>query len=274
MNDKQKEKLENGKEILHHIKNMRSRYEVAETNQVEEEMGFIDQLNKLVQLILNDETFSVYTPINPQSLERWHGSKFKRFLKKLIVKNYTSFLYFLLLATITGFLVSEAIGFYALDGVITTKTYVKAILTEVSFIFLSSYRAKGFLETAWIGVLRASVFALMLFVITSQTIDVGTRTISENEVIAEQIELVEQQIDEKQKEIDYYRSIEWPRNATQSRLAKEKLVEKLINLKEQQASGKNESVSAVEKYKMYGRAAFRVLLLFISVLISRRIFSF
>lgn len=274
MSEKEKEKLENGKEILRHIKAMRSKYEASEVDQREEELNFLDKLNRLVQLILNDNTFSVYTALDQQSLEKWHKSKLTRALKKLIFSNYQYTLYFLLLATITGFLVSEALNFYAIDGVISTKTYVKAILTEVCFIFLSGYRASSIIGTIWVSILRAGIFSLMLFVITSQTIDVGTRTISENQIIAEQIEIVEKQIFEKEKQIEYYKSINWPRNATQSRLQKEKLVEKLINLKEQQAAGKNQDVSQVERYKMYGRAAFRVILLFISVLITRRIFSF
>lgn len=274
MSEKEKDKLKNGEEILNQIKAIKAKYEAAEVDQREEELNFLDKLNRLVQLILNDDTFSVYTALESQSLEHWHKKKFSRAVKRLVVSNYTNTLYFLLLATITGFLVSEALSFYSLDSVIDTKTYVKAILTEVCFIFLSGYRAATWMGSVWVGILRLGIFALMLFVITSQSIDVGTKTISENQIIAEQIVIVQEQIKEKQKQIDYYKKINWPRNATQSRLQKEKLVEKLIGLKEQQAAGKNEDVSQVEKYKMYGRAAFRVILLFISVLITRRIFSF
>lgn len=270
----EKEKLENGKKILQQINSIKAQYEAAEVDTTEEEMSFLDKLNKLVQLILNDTTFSVYTTLNPQSLEKWHKNRFFRGLKKIIFSNYQYTLYFLLLATITGFLVSEALTFYAIDGIITTKTYVKAILTEVCFIFLSGYRTESILETVWVSFLRLGIFVLMMFVITSQTIDLGTRTVSENTVIAQQIKLIEEQIVEKNKQLAFYESKNWPKNYTRTSIEKQELIEKLIRLKEQQASGKNESVSEVEKYKMYGRAAFRALLLFISVLVSRRIFKF
>jgi len=270
----EKEKVENGKLILEQIQSMRSQYQAAEVDVEEEELSFLDKLNKLVQLILNDSTFSAYTALNPQSLERWHKKKISRAIKKLILSNYKYTLYFLLLATITGFLVSEALAFYALDGIITTKTYVKAILTEVCFIFLSAYQTKSKLELAWVSMLRVGIFTLMLFVITSQTLDIGTRTISENASIAQQISLIEEQVRTKEDQMAYYQKKDWPRNYSRVSIEKQALLEKLIKLKEEQASGKNESVSEVERYKMYGRAGFRVLLLFISVLVSRRIFKF
>jgi len=270
----EKEKVENGKEILHYIKGMRSSYEAAEIDEQEEDMRFLDKLNRLVQLILKDETFSVYTTLDAQSLKKWHQSRFTRAIKKLLFSNYQYTLYFILLATITGFLVSEALSFYAIDGLVSTKTYVKAILTEVCFIFLSGYRASTVLEKVWTSFLRGGIFILMMFVISSQTLDIGTKTISENENIAQQVVLIQEQIKEKEKDIEYFKSIKWPRNAARTTLEKQELVKKLIALKEAQASGKNEDVSEIERYKMYGRASFRVLLLLISVLITRRIFTF
>lgn len=274
MKDEEKEKIENGKEILHYIKGMRSEYEAAEVDQQEEEMRFLDKLNRLIQLILKDDSFSIYTAISETNLQKWHKSRLTRIIKNLLFSNLRNSLYFILLATITGFLVSEALSFYAIDGVISTKTYVKAILTEVCFIFLSGYRSSTKLGMIWTSFLRGGIFCLMMFVITSQTLDVGTRTISENEVIAQQIVLIEEQIKQKEKDIEYFKKINWPKNAARTTIEKEELVKKLIKLKEEQAAGKNQDVSERERQKMYGRAAFRILLLFISVLITRRIFSF
>lgn len=274
MSEQNDEKLRNGEKILEHIKNIRSDYEAKQVDEQEEELDFLDHLNKLVQLIVGDSTFSVYTALEKNSLERWKNNKFKRWLKKLIVSNFQNTLYFLLLATITGFLVSEALSFYAIGGALSTKTYVKAILTEVCFIFLSGYRSSGKIEFIGVGALRVSIFTLMMFVITSQAFDTGVKTISENAAIAQQIQLLEEQIEQKDKEIEYFKSIKYKKNATRTTIEKQKLIEKLVKLKEEQAAGKNEDVSKVEEIKMYGRAAFRVILLFISVLITRRIFSF
>ena len=274
MENQDENKVKNGKEILQYIKGIKSEYEAQAVDQQEEEMGFLDRLNRLVQLILNDDDFSVYKTLNDQSLKKWHRRNLIKKCKNFIVDNTRNLLYFLLLATITGFLVSEALAFYAIDGIVGTKTYIKAILTEVCFIFLSGYVTKSKLEMVWVSVLRVGIFTLMLFVITSQTIDTGTKTISENRVIAEQIELIEEQIKQKDQQLKFYEEKNWPRNYTRTSIEKEELVTKLIKLKEEQASGKNEDVSQVEEYKMYGRAAFRVLLLFISVLITRRIFKF
>ena len=87
--------------------------------------------------------------------------------------------------------------------------------------------------------------------------------------------LLEKQISDKDKDILYYRDTKnWP--VTSKQLIKEKdgLVKKLISLKEQQANGKNIDLSNLEKYKMYGKAFFRILLLLISALVTKRIFSF
>jgi len=268
-------KVKKGKEILDQIKEIKSSYEAEQTDEHEEELSFLDRFNRLIQLILDDETISVYQALDKESLDRWKKKRFSRWFKKLVFSNIHNTMYFLLLATITGFLVSEALSFYSIDGFIDTKTYVKAILTEICFIFLSGYRASGKLQILWVSVLRTGIFCLMMFVISSQTISIGTGTISESDKIQEQVVLLEKQIKEKEKEITYYRDVRnWP--LTTKQLVNEKgiLVNKLIDLKDKQASGKNQEVSEVERYKMYGRAAFRIILLFISVLITRRIFSF
>jgi len=157
---------------------------------------------------------------------------------------------------------------------VTTKVYVKALLTEVCFIFLSGYKSKDILEKVWVNALRVGIFFLMIFVITSQTFKIGIQGSSEVNLIEQQIVLVQEQIKQKEKDIEYFKKIGWPRNAARTTIEKQDLLQKLISLKEEQAKGKNKDVSKIETYKMYGRAAFRVLLLFISVLITRRIFSF
>jgi len=267
-------KVENGKEILEKIKDIKSTYEYDSVDQSEEELSFIDKINKLVQLILGDESASLFEVLNEKKIGEWHKKRFSRWIKRVILSNVQNTLYFIFLATITGFLVSEAVNFYAIGGVISTGTWVKAILTETSFIFLSGYKTSGKLQLLWVTLLRASVFTLMVFVISSQAIDTGTRTISENNSIAEQVEFIEQQVKEKDKQIAYYEKKDWPKNLTRTTIEKEALIVKLIKLKEEQASGKNNDVSKIEQYKMYGRAIFRILLLFISVLITRRIFIF
>ena len=102
----------------------------------------------------------------------------------------------------------------------------------------------------------------------------GTKNISEAAIIQQQITILQTQIKDKEEQMAHYKKIDWPRNYTTTRLEKEKLVTKLLALQEKQAEGKNKSVSEIEKINMYGKAAFRVLLLFISVLITRRLFRF
>jgi hypothetical protein len=55
---------------------------------------------------------------------------------------------------------------------------------------------------------------------------------------------------------------------------RDELVKKLISLKEKQAEGSNTEVSDLVRYKAYGNAFFRIILLLISILITRRLFSF
>ena len=154
------------------------------------------------------------------------------------------------------------------------KTYIKAILTEVAFIFLSGYKVENWKEKLWVNTLRAGVFSLMLFVISSQTIYNGTKFQGNSESIQAQVELLEKQIAEKEKTIQFYIDKGWGNSVRKQTEDKNKLVDKLIALKEEQAKGSNEKVSNLVIYKSYGQAFFRVLLLFISVLITRRLFSF
>lgn len=267
--------LSNGVQILEHIKGIRADYEAKpESDVVEAEMSFLDRLNRLVQLILNDDSFSVYSALDKDSLDKWKKKRFSRWLKKTIAANYKNTFYFLFLASITAFLVSEAVNFYADGSSADFKTYVKAILTEVSFIFLSGFKSADWKQKIWVNLLRAGVFSLMLFVISSQTIMSGTRFQTNSGAVQEQVQILEGQIAEKEKTIQFYIGKGWGNSVRKATEDKNKLVDKLLSLKEQQAQGSNEKVSNLVIYKSYGQAFFRVLLLLISVLITRRLFSF
>jgi hypothetical protein len=267
--------MDEDKKILDQVNKIRSKFKTTTVDESENELSYLDELNRLIRNIFKDDPTDVYSTLSEEGLKRWKKQKLRRWLKrKLTNLNIRNILYFLLLATITCFLVSEAVGFYAEVGVVSFKTWVKAILTEVCFIFLSGYRSSGKLQAVWVNFLRAGIFTLMMFVISSQTFTIGTKSISEIDSIQQQVVVLEKQIKEKEDQMTHYKSINWPRNYTSTRIEKEKLVDKLLALQDEQARGKNKSVSSVEKVNMYGKAAFRVLLLFISVLITRRLFSF
>ncbi len=271
--------IRNGKEIANQIKKLRSDFEAnieTEAEIVEEKLSFLDRLNKLVRLILDDDSISVYDALNEDNLKEWNKKRnnyWYRF-KSFVFSNFKNSLYLLLLITITAFLVSEALGFYAIDGIVDTKTYIKAILTEVCFIFLSGYRTESKIGLVWVSVLRACIFSLMVFVISSQVLIQGTKEIGNVNSITQQITFIEEQIKEKEKNIKYFKEIGYKRNATRVTIEKQELVKKLLELKQKQAEGSNKEVSKLVEYRMYGRAVFRILLLFISVLITRRIFNF
>jgi outer membrane lipoprotein-sorting protein len=271
--------MKNNDEILKEAEKLKQDFEIhseTEEDVLNEKMSFLDRLNSLVRVVLNDNTVSIYDALSEDHLQEWNKRKNSNLnrIKQFVANNFKNSLYFLLLATITCFLVSEALGFYAIDGIITTKTYVKAILTEICFIFLSGYRTKTKAGLAWLGVLRAGIFSLMVFAISSQVILQGTKEIGNTKSIEQQIVFIEKQITEKEKDIKYFKEIGYPRNATRVTIEKQGLVKKLIELKEQQAKGSNQQVSKIVEYKMYGKAFFRILLLFISVLITRRLYSF
>lgn len=267
--------MKEDKEIVSKINKLRNSYQVELADQEEEQMSFLDEINDLIRSIFNDSSISVYTVFSQDNLKQWKDKKFLRWIKNFILNNYHKAFYFALLVTITGFLVSEALTFYAIDSVITTKTYVKAILTEVCFIFLSGYRADNKFEMVGAGILRVSIFCLMLFVITSKTFIDSSKNTGNTNAIQEQVLLLEEQIKEKKKSIVYYRDVKkWPITAKQLIQEKDGLVKELVSLKKEQAQGANAKVSELIQYKAYGKAAFRVTLLFISVLITRRIFTF
>jgi len=255
---------------------IRKGYSSALDDEEEEKLSFLDELNALVRTILKDEPVDIYTLLTPEELNKWKKAKLKRQLKRLLSSiSIKSSLYFILLATIIGFLVTEAVPFYAVAGIITTKTWIKAILTEISFIFLSGYRVVGKVEMAFVGILRIAMFCLMLFVITSEVTLEGAKDISKIGNIATRIERIENQINKTEVDIERYRQIKWPKNMTQSIRKREKLEEQIQELKErQEKEGASEEVAGILQYKVYGKAAFRLILMFITVLVTRRIFRF
>lgn len=274
MQERNDSKISNGQEILDQIKAMRSDYESRSEDVVKEEESFLDRLNRLVQLILNDDSASIYPALNQDSLKEWKKGKFKRWLKKTITSNYKNTFYFAFLVSITAFLVSEAATFYADGQTPDAKVYIKAILTEVAFIFLSGYKTSDWLSKVWVNALRAGVFSLMLFVISSQTLLSGTQFQGNTSAITQQVQILEDQIAAKEKTIQFYTDKGWGNSVRKQTEEKDKLVTKLLELKEKQAAGSNEAVSQQIVYRSYGQAFFRVILLFISVLITRRIFVF
>lgn len=240
----------------------------------ETSLSFLDEINALVRIVLKDEPIDVYTLITPGELEKWRKAKIKRQFNKLVSKfSLKSSLYFILLVTITAFLVHEALPFYA-EGQITTKTWIQAILTEVCFIFLSGYRSDSSIQQKFVPILRASIFALMLFVITSEVTLKGAKDINTIDSIQDRIERLEKYIDQTNKEIEYYKSIDWKRRMSQSIKKRDELELQIQELKErQEKEGASVQVSKLLQYKVYGKAVFRVILMLISVLITRRLFK-
>jgi hypothetical protein len=259
--------------ILQKAEEIKSKFVSASVDENEVKESFIDKLNQLLQSIFGDDVDAAYELLEKGDLSNYRKSYFKR-LKKWIAANTKNFFYLSFMLSIVAFLVSEAVTFYSVDGVVTFKTYVKAILTELSFIFLSGYVAENKYAKVLAKGLLVGVFGLMLFVISAETLKKGTYGSEESKIIAEQIITLEQQIKEKEELIKYYVSIGWPRNATSTRLEKDKLVNDLLELKKQQSLGKNTEVTTIEKYKSYGKAFFRVILLLINMLIARRVFKF
>lgn len=264
------------KELANIAEKIRKGYSSTLEDEEEEKLSFLDELNALVRVILRDEPVDIYTLLTPEELAKWRKAKLRRQIKRLISSiSIRRILFFILLATITAFLVSEAIPFYAMAGVITGKTWLKAILTEVCFIFLSGFRSDGNIQTLFVGLLRVSIFCLMLFVITSEVTLEGTKDISKIDNISSRIIRLEKQIDQTKVDIEHYKEINWSKNMTMSIRKREKLEEQLQELKErQEKEGASIEVSSLLRYKMYGKAAFRLILMFISVLITRRLYKF
>jgi outer membrane murein-binding lipoprotein Lpp len=262
--------------IIKQADNIRKGYTSVLEDEQEETLSFLDELNKLVRLILGDDSTDIYILLTPEELANWKRQKAKRIIVKFLRSIKMKYiLYFTLLATITGFLVHEALPFYAIDGIISTKTWLKAMLTEVSFIFLSSYRSSSKVQILGVGTLRVAIFCLMLFVITNEVTMTGTENIAKIDNLQSRIQRLELQIEKTEKDIKRYREINWPRNMTQSIRKREQLENQLQTLKQrQEQEGASKELSDLIRYKMYGKAAFRLILMFISVLISRRVFKF
>lgn len=264
--------MKNQIEILEKADQIQKKFKSETIDEQEVQESFLESIHGLISAIFGDDADAAYELIESGDLAKYKKRSWKRKLKNFFFS--TKFFYITMLLSTVTFLVSEAVTFYAVEGVITTKTYIKAILTELAFIFLSGYVATDRLTKWAVRGLTASVFCLMLFVISAETIKVGVAGVSESNQIAAQIQILESQIDEKEKLIDFYIKKDWPRNATSTRIEKDKLINKLINLKDEQTSGKTNDITEVEQYKSYGKAFFRVILLLINFLITRRLFKF
>ena len=267
--------IKDDNELLSSVKNIRSRFKTELEDPDKAQLSFIDELNELIKKIFHDDPLDVYTTLTPGELEKWKKKRFSRWVSRKIRDfDYRSWMYFLLLCTITGFLVSEAVSFYVGEGAAVGKTWLKAILTEVCFIFLSGYRAAGWLQTSMVVTLRVAMFSLMMFVITSDLTFKSVSFSSESANISQQVELIEKQIKDTQDTIEFYKKKGWGASVNKQESEKRALVEKLIKLKEEQGKGKTQDVSDTIRYKSYGSAAFRIMLMLISVLITRRLFKF
>lgn len=264
------------KELIDQAERIRKGYASVMEDEDEDQLNFLDEVNKLIRIIFKDAPIDVYTALTQGQLDKWKKQKYRRVVKRFLGSvSIRGIFYFILLATITAFLVSEALPFYASGSAITFKVYVKAILTEVCFIFLSGYRSEGLIEKISVGTLRVAIFCLMLLVITSEVTLQGTGQVAKINNIFQQIQTLERQIESKEKEIDFYMKKDWGNNTRQRLLERDKLVEQLNILKNRQLEeGASKEISSIIKYKMYGKAAFRLILMFISVLLSRRIFKF
>ena len=267
---------EKDKEILIAAKKIESSYATKFVDEEEESLTFIDEVNKLLQTIFKDNPTDVYTALTPGKLEIWKKNRWRRLCSQFMNREtLQKFFYFALLATITAFLVSEALPFYAIGGVVEASTYVKAILTEVCFIFLNGYRSIGKLQIAAVSALRVSIFVLMMFVITSKVVFESAENVSEISNVQSQIELLVDDIAKKEVTIEFYRKKNWGVNVRIQEEARDKLRDKLLELRTRQLeTKKSEAVSDLIVYKAWGRAAFRMLLLLVSILISRRLFKF
>ena len=111
--------------------------------------------------------------------------------------------------------------------------------------------------------------------ISSEVMIEGTKDISKIDNIAGRIVRLEEQIKKTEIDIERYRSIDWPKNMTTSIRKREELEKEVQDLRlRQESEGASESISSLLQYKIYGKAAFRLILMFVSVLITRRLWRF
>jgi hypothetical protein len=265
--------MEKDQDILNQVNRIRKKFKTELENDPKlTEMSFIDEVNDLVRTIFKDDPIDVYDALSQENLDEW--KRRRRWYHKLRDQfSWSKFFMLLLLATTTGFLISEAASFYAIDGVITTKTWLTAILTEICFVFVSSYRAEGLLQTGIVAIARVGIFALMLFVVSSEVMSDGLNQVNKTDVVIENVSLIEGQIKEKEKLINFYVQKSWGTSAKKIQDEKQKLVDDLISLKDEQIDGANKKTSNLTIWKTWAKGLFRVVLMFINILISRRLFK-
>jgi len=259
------------KDILDSVARIRRRFKAQAKDPNEVKLSFVDEINNLVRSVLKDSDLSVYDALSQESLDSWKKNRLRRWVRS--IRPQKVFMVMLLM-TITSFLVVEALPFYSLDGIVSTKTWVQAILMELCFIFVSTYRAQSLFQSALLYLARAGTFALMLFVVSTKVLYTGAGIIDEIDITKQKIEIIETQIKEKEDQINFYKEKNWGNTVRSIIKEKDALSKQLVELKNKQIEGKSESVSELTLYKTWASAAFRVMLMVISVLISRKLFSF
>ena len=262
--------------IVEAAKKLNERYLSEVDDETEKhEQSFLDEVNDLIRQIFGDRSTDIYTVLTPEALERWKRKRLRRALHRLISRaSWRSAFMLLMMVFVTSFLVMEAASFYMVASATAAYAYAKAILTELSFLFLSAYRASSRLELGVASMLRASIFVLMVFVISSDVIKTGVKSTTEISRISEKIALLEEQIKEKDTAIDFYRRKGWGVNMRKQLDEKDKLVAELLKLKQEQIEGKSHEVADQIRYQTWARAVFRVILVLLNMLIARRLFSF
>lgn len=253
------------KNLTDKIAKFKHDYATQYIDQEQEDFLVLDRVNGIVKDILEDPEVELDYLFTEDKIKKRNGfwSKVKKALPVITQSA--------LLIAITSFLVKEAVSFYS-NGEPTLYSYYKAILTEVCFIFLASYQARSLLEKIVAPILRASLFLLMSFVISSQVILDSTKFSTSSTVVDNRVELIKKQIEDKQKTIDFYIGKGWAVSTNKHVKDKEKLQAKLDEVLSEQRSGLTGDVARVNTYKAYGNIAFRVIILMISMLISRRLF--
>lgn len=253
------------KELDHKIAKFKHDYATQYIDEEREDLLVLDRVNDIVKDILEDPEVELDHLFTEEKMKNRNGywARFKKSLPTITQS--------VLLIAITSFLVKEAVSFYS-SGEPDLYSYYKAILTEVCFIFLASYQARSLLEKIVAPILRFSLFLLMSFVISSQVILDNTKFSTNSDVVDNRAELIKRQIEDKQKTIDFYISKGWAVSTNKHVRDKEKLQEKLDEVLSEQRSGFTGDVARVNTYKAYGNIAFRVIILMISMLISRRLF--
>ena len=112
------------KELIEQAERIKKGYATVMADEEEEQLTFLDEVNKLVRIIFKDTPADIYTILAKGELEKWKKQKYKRLFKKYLSNvSIRGILYFIL-----GIITQKKISVHRVTEIQRIKTAFRSIM--------------------------------------------------------------------------------------------------------------------------------------------------